>query len=188
MDVDGPLAQAAPVLGVLPPTNYTVQYEYNDRCCHAHYRLRHFFGSVPRCGLWPQQSFLRSQQAALSGASVRQDQGRGLPAGDRSRHGRAAKEMEAIANNPAPPTFENTIVALEKSGQLLNRVCQRVLRRRRRQHQSHAAEGPLHRGAQARCSPRRHLPRTPSCSSASADLQPARIRSSSIPKSLRLVE
>jgi peptidyl-dipeptidase Dcp len=32
------------------------------------------------------------------------------------------KEVEAIANNPAPPTFENTLVALEKSGQLYNRV------------------------------------------------------------------
>jgi peptidyl-dipeptidase Dcp len=31
-------------------------------------------------------------------------------------------EIEAIANNPAPPTFDNTIVAMEKSGQLLNRV------------------------------------------------------------------
>ena len=32
------------------------------------------------------------------------------------------KEVEAIADNPAPPTFENTLVALEKSGQLLHRV------------------------------------------------------------------
>jgi peptidyl-dipeptidase Dcp len=32
------------------------------------------------------------------------------------------KEVQAIADNPAPPTFENTIVALEKSGQLFNRV------------------------------------------------------------------
>ena len=32
------------------------------------------------------------------------------------------KEIEAIANNPAPPTFENTIVAMEKSGRLLRRV------------------------------------------------------------------
>lgn len=31
-------------------------------------------------------------------------------------------EVEAIVNNPAPATFENTIVALEKSGRLLNRV------------------------------------------------------------------
>jgi peptidyl-dipeptidase Dcp len=32
------------------------------------------------------------------------------------------KEVDAIANNPAPPTFENTFVALEKSGQLFNRA------------------------------------------------------------------
>lgn len=32
------------------------------------------------------------------------------------------RELNAIANNPAPPTFENTFVALEKSGQLLSRV------------------------------------------------------------------
>jgi len=32
------------------------------------------------------------------------------------------KEAKAIAENPAPPTFENTIVALEKSGQLFTRV------------------------------------------------------------------
>ncbi|MGP8185925.1 MAG: peptidyl-dipeptidase Dcp [Terracidiphilus sp.] len=31
-------------------------------------------------------------------------------------------EVEAIANNPAPPTFENTLVALERSGRLLDRV------------------------------------------------------------------
>jgi peptidyl-dipeptidase Dcp len=32
------------------------------------------------------------------------------------------KEIEPIANNPEPPTFENTIVALERSGDLLGRV------------------------------------------------------------------
>ena len=31
-------------------------------------------------------------------------------------------EVEAIANNSAPPNFENTIVALERTGQLLSRV------------------------------------------------------------------
>ena len=31
-------------------------------------------------------------------------------------------EIEAIANNPAPPTFENTIVAMERAGSLLDRV------------------------------------------------------------------
>src|SRR5579871_6905332 len=32
------------------------------------------------------------------------------------------EEMRAIADNPAPPTFENTIVAMEKTGQLFTRV------------------------------------------------------------------
>ena len=32
------------------------------------------------------------------------------------------KEVAAIAHHPAPPTFENTIVALERSGRLLGRV------------------------------------------------------------------
>ena len=32
------------------------------------------------------------------------------------------KEMQAIANNKAAPTFDNTIVAMERSGQLLNRT------------------------------------------------------------------
>jgi peptidyl-dipeptidase Dcp len=34
------------------------------------------------------------------------------------------KEVEAIADNPQPATFENTLAALEKSGQLLDRVIQ----------------------------------------------------------------
>lgn len=33
-------------------------------------------------------------------------------------------QFSAIADNPAPPTFNNTLVALEKSGQLLDRVMQ----------------------------------------------------------------
>ncbi len=32
------------------------------------------------------------------------------------------KEVDAIANNPAKPTFENTIVAMERSGAMLDRV------------------------------------------------------------------
>jgi peptidyl-dipeptidase Dcp len=32
------------------------------------------------------------------------------------------KEIQAIADNPAPPTFENTIAAMEKSGVLFDRV------------------------------------------------------------------
>jgi peptidyl-dipeptidase Dcp len=32
------------------------------------------------------------------------------------------REIRAIADNPAPPTFENTFVAMEKTGQLFNRA------------------------------------------------------------------
>ncbi|HJX21085.1 MAG TPA: hypothetical protein VJ454_08840, partial [Steroidobacteraceae bacterium] len=32
------------------------------------------------------------------------------------------REVARIAHNPQPATFENTIVALERAGQLLNRV------------------------------------------------------------------
>ena len=32
------------------------------------------------------------------------------------------QEIDAIANNPQPPTFQNTIVAMEKTGQLLGRA------------------------------------------------------------------
>ncbi|MDB5935137.1 MAG: dipeptidyl carboxypeptidase [Massilia sp.] len=32
------------------------------------------------------------------------------------------REIDGIANNPKPPTFDNTIVAMERSGQLLSRV------------------------------------------------------------------
>jgi peptidyl-dipeptidase Dcp len=35
---------------------------------------------------------------------------------------RQETEIERIADNPAPPTFDNTIVAMEKSGSLLQRV------------------------------------------------------------------
>ena len=37
---------------------------------------------------------------------------------------RQRMEIDAIANDPAVPTFENTIVAMERSGQLLSRVIQ----------------------------------------------------------------
>ena len=35
---------------------------------------------------------------------------------------RQRAEVAAIAANPAPPSFDNTIVALERSGQMLTRV------------------------------------------------------------------
>ena len=44
-----------------------------------------------------------------------------LPAFDKGMEENLA-EIEAIANNPEPPTFDNTLVAMERSGQVLDRV------------------------------------------------------------------
>jgi peptidyl-dipeptidase Dcp len=44
-----------------------------------------------------------------------------LPAFERGMAEEMA-EIEAIANNPEPPTFDNTFVAMERTGRLLNRV------------------------------------------------------------------
>jgi len=44
-----------------------------------------------------------------------------VPAMERGMQDQLA-EIETIANNPEPPTFENTIVAMERSGRLLDRV------------------------------------------------------------------
>lgn len=44
-----------------------------------------------------------------------------LPAFDQGMKEQLA-EMDTIANNPAAPTFDNTIVAMEKSGRMLERV------------------------------------------------------------------
>jgi peptidyl-dipeptidase Dcp len=41
-------------------------------------------------------------------------------------------EIQAIADNPAAPTYENTLVAMEKTGQLLQRVLPRRHRSWRR--------------------------------------------------------
>ncbi len=40
----------------------------------------------------------------------------------------SADEIDAIANNPDPPTFENTIVAMEKAGRTLEPAPVDVLR------------------------------------------------------------
>ncbi len=44
-----------------------------------------------------------------------------LPAFDQAMEIHSA-EVAAVVNNPEPPTFDNTIVALERSGRMLNRV------------------------------------------------------------------
>ena len=55
-------------------------------------------------------------------SALRPGEGLRLQAGDRGGDRANRREIAAIADNPAPPTFENTIAALEKSGQALARV------------------------------------------------------------------
>ena len=66
-------------------------------------------------------------------------------------------EIQAIADNPAPPTFENTLVAMEKTGQLLQRASACIRRGERSEHQSRAAESAGRRGAETSGAPRCHL-------------------------------
>jgi peptidyl-dipeptidase Dcp len=67
------------------------------------------------------------------------------------------KEVDAIANNKAAPTFENTIVAMEKSGAADPRA-DRVLQPAGRQHQRQAGCHRQRNVAQAGRAQRRHLP------------------------------
>ncbi len=82
----------------------------------------------------------------------------------RPRHGRAAaRKSQAIANNAEAPTFDNTIVAMEKSGPAAQPRLDRVLQPGRREHQRHA------QGAR-RPSTRRSWPRTATRSTLNAKL------------------
>ena len=49
-------------------------------------------------------------------------------------------EIQAIADNPAAPTFENTLVAMEKTGQLLQRALAAFGASHRCEYQSRAAK------------------------------------------------
>ena len=68
------------------------------------------------------------------------------------------REVAAIAHNPHPATFENTIVALERSGQLLTRVRDGLLESQCLQHRSADGEDRHRDGAQAHRAGRRDSP------------------------------
>ena len=87
---------------------------------------------------------------------------------------RQLAEIDAIADNPAPPTFDNTIVAMEKSGQMLDPGQNVFHALTPGQHRRHAAEGGGDRGAQARRPSRRHLSQRQAVRARRGDLRPAR--------------
>jgi peptidyl-dipeptidase Dcp len=70
------------------------------------------------------------------------------------------EEVRAIANSPEKPTFENTVVALEKSGRLLNRVMSVF----------NAVTSAGDRSSQAGSAPGRHLPGQPPLPARGSDL------------------
>ena len=74
------------------------------------------------------------------------------------------KEIDAIASSTSPPTFENTITAIERSGDLLNRASGGIRQPHELEHESHAGKTADRHGAEAvgalRCDlPRRYVVR-----------------------------
>ena len=68
------------------------------------------------------------------------------------------RKSSAIANNPAEPTFDNTIVAMEKTGRMLDARRHRVLQPGRRRHQRRAREDRRRVRAEVRRAQRRDPP------------------------------
>ena len=66
-------------------------------------------------------------------------------------------EIDAIASDPAAPSFDNTIAALERSGRALDRVSESVLGAGRRRHQRRHRSGRARDVAAARPSFQRHV-------------------------------
>ena len=87
---------------------------------------------------------------------------------------RNLKEAEEIANQTEKPTFENTIVAMEQTGRLLDRAEPHLFQPHRRRHQPDSAKDREGNGAEiCRASGRDLSERETLCPCSSA-LQPAR--------------
>ncbi len=67
-------------------------------------------------------------------------------------------EVQAIADNPAPPTFENTLVAMEKTGRLLQRALLTFVAVSGANTNDVLLESTGGRSAQVGSAPGRHLP------------------------------
>ena len=94
------------------------------RCCRDPCAGRSLAASRrSRRGFRSGQSLLCAEHPAVPSSAVRPDQGCGLPAGDRSRHGGATgRNASALRTTPRRPRLHNTFVAMEKSGLLLSRA------------------------------------------------------------------
>ena len=95
---------------------------------------------------------------------------------------RQLAEIEAIANDPAPPTFANTIEAMERSGELLTRAAKVFFNLDAVEHERRDAEDQGRGGAEARRAPGRDLPEREALRARQGALRPARRRSASTPR------
>ena len=71
--------------------DYTNKDEHSACCYCRRYWANCFSCAGIRWGVWPEQSILCAQHAAVPGATFRQNQGRRLPARDGSWHGGGAQ-------------------------------------------------------------------------------------------------
>ena len=83
------------------------------------------------------------------------------------------KEIEAVAASAEPPTFANTIEALERSGALLTKVGERLLRPDQQQHQRRDAEDRGGDGPDPVQAPGRHRPQRQALRAGQSRLGPA---------------
>ena len=97
------------------------------------------------------------------------------------------EEIDAIADNPEPPTFENTIVAMERAGRDLDRVLDLLRHLERQPLDAGVPRDPAGDGAEAVASSARRSPRTRRCSRASRRSTRAKSWQSLRPDQQRLV-
>ena len=139
----------------------------------------------------PQSARIHCSRRARCRSARRPSTGSRTPTSSRRSKPACRRELEeiaAIADNPAAPTFENTLVALEKTGQLLGRVSLVFNGLDVGEHEPGAAEGPAGRRAETRGPGGRDLPERRRCSSGSKPSTPGATTLKLDPESLRLVE
>ena len=93
---------------------------------------------------------------------------------------RQIAEIEAIANDPAPPTFANTIEAMERSGELLTRVAKVFFNLAQSNTNDAHPEDPRGGGPEARRAPGRDLPEPEALRAREGALRRSATRSGSI--------
>jgi peptidyl-dipeptidase Dcp len=113
---------------VLAFNDYTGSHEYSDHCRHRRHWLKHdsSMSTIPSLAssseFGPSNPFFAPSSLPFQAPPFDKIKDEDYQPAMEAGMAEDLKEIDAIANNPGPPTFENTFVAMEKSGQLLQRV------------------------------------------------------------------